>query len=105
MIESSGRQKWIPLTSICGHILYKMIKFKVYGETSGGFGFCNESLLKICEQLIFNRTGYEGYVEVPAICAISTLTINSGRVLIYICDNNQIIVFDERFKKEKLLIN
>ncbi len=31
----------------------------------------------------------------PAICGISKLTINSGRVLIYICDNNQIIVLDE----------
>jgi len=39
----------------------------------------------------------EGCVEDPVICAILTLTltINSGSVSIYICDNNQIIVLDE----------
>jgi hypothetical protein len=68
---------------------------KVYGETSGGFGFGNESVLKICGQLIVSRTGSERCVEGPAIRGISTLTINSGSISIYICDNNQIIVLDE----------
>jgi hypothetical protein len=30
----------------------KIKEFKVYGETSGGFGFGNKSVLKICGQLI-----------------------------------------------------
>jgi hypothetical protein len=94
IIESSGRQKPIPLPRICGHIVDKIIEFKVYGETSGGFGFGNESLLKICRQLIVRS---EGCVEDSAIKSISTLTINSGSVSIHICDNNQIIVLDEGF--------
>jgi hypothetical protein len=44
IIESSGRHKPIPLTSICGHIVDKIIEFNVYGETSGGFGFGNQSI-------------------------------------------------------------
>jgi hypothetical protein len=49
--------------------------------------------------------GSKRCVEGPAISAISTLTINSGRVSIHVCNNNQIIVLDEGLKKEKLLIN
>jgi hypothetical protein len=68
---------------------------KVYGETSGGFAFGNESVLKICGQLIISRTGSEGCVEGPAIRGISTLIITTGSVSIYICDYNQIIILDE----------
>ncbi len=70
---------------------------KVYGETSGGFGFGNQSVLKIYGQLIVSRTRSEGFFEGPAIRGISILTINSGSVSIYICDNNQIIGLDEGF--------
>jgi hypothetical protein len=73
MIESIGRQKPIPLTSICGHIGDEIIEFKIYGETSGVFGFINQSVLKICGQLI---VGFEECVEDPAISGIYTLTIN-----------------------------
>ncbi len=63
-----------------------------YKIRSLGFGFGNQSVLKICGQLIVRS---EECVEDPAIRGISTLTINSGSVSIYICDNNQIIVLDE----------
>jgi hypothetical protein len=99
MIESSYLQEPILLTSICGHIVDEIIAFKVYGENSGRFGFGNQSLLTICVQSIVNRMGSEPCVEGPAISGISTLTINSGRVSIYICDNNQIILLDEGLKK------
>ncbi len=62
-IESSGRQKPIPLTSICGHFVDKIIKLKFYGETSGEFCLGNELLLKIWRQLIVNRMESERYVE------------------------------------------
>ncbi len=68
---------------------------KVYGETSGGFSFGSQPVLKIWGQLIVSRKGSEGCVKGPAIRGISTLTINSGSVSIYICSNNQIIVLDE----------
>ncbi len=72
----------------------EIIKLKVYSETSGGFGFGNQSLLKICGQLIVRS---EGYFEDPVITTISTINIKSGSVSMYICDNNQIRVLDERF--------
>ncbi len=57
-----------------------------------GFCFGNHSILKICGQMIVRS---EGCVEEPAIRGISTITINSGSVSIFICDNNQIIVLNE----------
>jgi len=69
MFESSGRQKPIPLTRICGHIVDKIIEFKAYGETRGGFSFGNQSVLKVYRQLIVRS---KDCVEDPAISGIYT---------------------------------
>ncbi len=49
-------------------------------------------VLKVCGQLIVRS---EECVGDPAISDISALTINSGSVSKYICDNKKFIVLDE----------
>lgn len=64
---------------------------KLYGETSGGFAIKSGSVLKINGLLIINRNGKED----QPIGGINFITVNSGSVSLFICDNNHIILLDE----------
>jgi len=64
---------------------------KVYDYRGVGFEFGSDSVLKINGKLIVSKTATE---ELP-ISGISSLTVKSGSVSVFICDKNQVILLDE----------